>query len=99
RHRDRTSRTARRSQHPRPAGGARARYGLIVKRGTVDQVPRRSGHPQADSDVIQPAWAPDGTLSYVRDGAIWVGAGEQATQLTSGGGNDSSPAWRPLPRK
>ncbi len=54
---------------------------------------------QADSDVIQPAWAPDGTLSYVRDGAIWVGAGEQATQLTSGGGNDSSPAWRPLPRK
>jgi Tol biopolymer transport system component len=51
-------------------------------------------------DVIQPAWSQDGSkLSFSRDGAIWVEAGGEQTQLTSGKENDSSPAWRPTPRQ
>ncbi len=52
---------------------------------------------QSVVDVIQPAWSPDGSkLAFARDGAIWVDSAGTQTQLTSGEGNDSSPAWRPL---
>ncbi len=54
---------------------------------------------RSGSDAIQPAWRPDGSLTYARDGSIWVGVGADATRLTSGDGNDSSPAWRPAARR
>jgi TolB protein len=47
-------------------------------------------------DAIQPAWSPDGRIGFARDGAIWVGDGDNLTQLTSGKTNDSAPVWRPL---
>jgi Tol biopolymer transport system component len=51
----------------------------------------------SDADAITPAWSPDGKLTFSRDGAIWTKdtAGDE-TRLTSGDGNDVSPAWRPV---
>jgi TolB protein len=51
------------------------------------------------TDAIQPAYAPDGSLAFARDGAIWVDRKGTGTQLTSGKDNDSSPAWRPIAPK
>jgi len=51
------------------------------------------------TDTIQPAYAPDGSLVFARDGAIWVDRKETETQLTSGKNNDSAPAWRPIAPK
>jgi TolB protein len=66
-----------------PAGGGRAKR--ITATGT---------------DAIQPAWSPDGTrLTFSRGGAIWVTQAGKETRLTSGDGNDSSPAWRPPTRE
>jgi Tol biopolymer transport system component len=48
------------------------------------------------SDAFEPAWSPDGRLSFSRDGAIWVDDNGTQSQLTSGENNDSSPAWRPV---
>jgi TolB protein len=49
------------------------------------------------TDAIQPAWTPDGGLSYSLDGAIWLLRDGKYTKLTSGGNNDSAPAWNPHP--
>jgi Tol biopolymer transport system component len=48
-------------------------------------------------ETIDPAWAPDGkSIAFSRDGAIWtVDRRGRSAQLTSGG-NDASPAWRPV---
>lgn len=48
------------------------------------------------TDTIQPAYAPDRSLAFARDGAIWVDRKGAETQLTSGKNNDSAPAWRPV---
>lgn len=48
------------------------------------------------TDAIQPAYAPDGSLSFSRDGAIWVDRKGTETQLTDAKNNDSAPAWRPV---
>ena len=48
------------------------------------------------TDAIQPAYAPDGSLAFARDGAIWVDRKAVETQLTSDKNNDSAPAWRPI---
>jgi Tol biopolymer transport system component len=48
-------------------------------------------------DATQPAWSPDGGLAYASDGAIWLQTGGRDERLTSGDGNDASPAWRPAP--
>jgi TolB protein len=49
-------------------------------------------------DAIQPAWSPNGNkLAFAREGAIWVDEGGKQRKLTSGEGNDSGPAWRPVP--
>jgi TolB protein len=60
-----------------------------------------AGRPQrltsSATDAIQPAWAPDGrTIAYSLDGAIWTEEGGTVKQLTSGGNDDSAPAWRPV---
>jgi Tol biopolymer transport system component len=52
-----------------------------------------------DADSITPAWSPEGDLTFARDGDLWVQHGSEASRLTSGGNNDSSPAWRPVPAK
>jgi TolB protein len=49
------------------------------------------------TDAIQPAWSPDGGISFSRDGAIWLGKDGKETKLTSGDENDSAPAWNPKP--
>jgi Tol biopolymer transport system component len=62
--------------------------GGVPKRATI-----------SGTDAIQPAWTPDGALSFSRDGAIWLTRDEQDTRLTSGDENDSAPAWNPRPPK
>jgi Tol biopolymer transport system component len=47
------------------------------------------------TEAIQPAWAPDGRLSFSLDGAIAVVEDGKVVRLTSGAGIDSNPAWRP----
>jgi TolB protein len=47
-------------------------------------------------DAIDPAWAPGGGLTFARDGALWTIVDGEERQLTSGDGNDSSPAYRPV---
>jgi TolB protein len=64
-------------------------------------VSANGGRPQrltsSPTDAIQPAWAPDGrTIAFSLDGAIWTVEGGATKQLTSGGNNDSAPAWRPI---
>jgi len=51
------------------------------------------------TDAIQPAWAPDGGLSYSLDGALWLLRDGKYSKLTSGKDNDSAPAWNPVPPK
>jgi TolB protein len=52
----------------------------------------------SDIDAIQPAWTPDGTgITFSRDGALVTVQDGEENELTSGGNNDSAPAWRPVP--
>jgi TolB protein len=64
-------------------------------------IPLAGGKPTRETfsttDAIQPAWTPDGSLSYSLDGAIWLIRDGKYTKLTSGGDNDSAPAWNPRP--
>ncbi len=46
-------------------------------------------------DAIQPAFTPDASIGFSRDGAIWVDDGKTETQLTSGKDDDTNPVWRP----
>jgi TolB protein len=48
-------------------------------------------------DTIDPAWSPNGKeIAFSRDGAIWtVDLARRVRKVTSGG-NDSTPAWRPV---
>lgn len=48
-------------------------------------------------DTIDPAWSPNGKeIAFSRDGAIWtVDRAGRERKITSGG-NDSTPAWRPV---
>jgi Tol biopolymer transport system component len=66
-------------------------------------IPANGGRPKrvtiSGTDAIQPAWSPDGTLGFSRDGAIWKTDGKKDTKLTSGDDNDSAPAWNPHPPK
>jgi TolB protein len=51
---------------------------------------------RSTSDVIEPTWAPDGRITFSRDGSLWtVDAAGKETQVTSGKNNDSRPVWRP----
>jgi Tol biopolymer transport system component len=50
----------------------------------------------AYADALQPAFAPDGSIGFSRDGAIWSTDGRTQEQLTSGEDIDSNPVWRPL---
>jgi Tol biopolymer transport system component len=64
-------------------------------------MPLAGGKPKRQTfsatDAIQPAWTPDGALSYSLDGAIWLLRDGKYTKLTTGGNNDSAPAWNPKP--
>ena len=68
-------------------------------RTDIYTMPAAGGEPERvvseATDAIQPAWAPDGRLSFSLDGAIAVLEGGKVVRLTSGEGIDSSPAWRP----
>src|SRR5690349_11420047 len=44
--------------------------------------------------VVDPRTKVPGSLLYVKDGNIWIQAGDAAHQLTNGG-HDSMPAWSP----
>jgi Tol biopolymer transport system component len=55
---------------------------------------------RSSADTIDPAFSPDGMLSFSRDGSLWGNDGSgKEKQLTPGGGNDASPAWRPAPAR
>jgi TolB protein len=64
-------------------------------------MPLAGGKPKQETfsttDAIQPAWAPNGALSYSLDGAIWLLRDGKYQKLTSGENNDSAPAWNPHP--
>jgi TolB protein len=66
-------------------------------------IPATGGKPRqvttSTTDAIQPAYAPDGTLSFSVDGAIWVARGGKVIKLTPGKENEASPAWNPRPPK
>jgi Tol biopolymer transport system component len=56
---------------------------------------RRITHSE-NSDTIEPAWAPDGAVTFSREGALWsIDAAGKETQLTDSKNNDSSSAYRP----
>jgi TolB protein len=66
-------------------------------------IPAAGGKPTqvttSTTDAIQPAWAPDGSLGFSVDGAIWVKRNGKITRLTEGKENESAPAWNPQPAK
>jgi TolB protein len=66
-------------------------------------IPAAGGKPTqvttSTTDAIQPAWVPDGSLSFSVDGAIWIKRGDKITQLTPGKENESAPQWNPHPAK
>jgi TolB protein len=68
-------------------------FTIPVTGGTPTQV------TTSTTDAIQPAWAPDGSLAFSADGAIWVRRGGKVAQLTAGTENESAPAWNPRPPK
>jgi TolB protein len=48
-------------------------------------------------DTIDPAWSPNGKeIAFSRDGAIWTVDRARRVRKVTSGGNDSSPAWRPV---
>jgi TolB protein len=48
-------------------------------------------------DTIDPAWSPNGKeIAFSRDGAIWTVDRAGRVRKVTSGGNDSSPAWRPV---
>jgi Tol biopolymer transport system component len=50
-------------------------------------------------DAFEPAWSPDGsTIAFTRDGSIvTIDLDGNEETLTKPSGNDSSPAWNPIP--
>ena len=46
-------------------------------------------------DALQPAFTPDGSIGFSRDGAIWTTDGTEQAQLTSGDDIDTNPVWNP----
>jgi TolB protein len=50
-------------------------------------------------DTIDPAWSPNGReIAFSRDGAIWTVDRTRRVHKVTSGGNDSTPAWRPVLR-
>jgi len=48
-------------------------------------------------DTIDPAWSPNGKeIAFSRDGAIWMVDRARRVRKVTSGGNDSTPAWRPV---
>jgi Tol biopolymer transport system component len=48
-------------------------------------------------DTIDPAWSPNGKeIAFSRDGAIWMVDRAGHERKVTSGGNDSTPAWRPV---
>lgn len=75
----------------------RDRYYDIFVLGLGEKGVRRI--TRTGSDAFEPAWAPDGsTIAFSRDGSIVaVDLDGNVETLTDASGNDSSPAWNPVP--
>jgi TolB protein len=62
------------------------RDGLGLRRETMSAI-----------DTIDPAWSPNGKeIAFSRDGSIWTVDRARRVRKVTSGGNDSTPAWRPV---
>ena len=73
-----------------PVGGGSGSNGD----GNGDPAARSARRPRPNVVVVPDEAAFDGAIVYVKGGDIWIQVDDEATQLTSTGG-DSMPSWSP----